>query len=408
MNLACAFAGLFVAVTFPALANAAEPLFPPNGTDQPNQLVRSSAPACTDPPERDGATVAAKYLGGLEFLGPQLGLAVTSPWRNCPTPSGPGHGGEVTVQESALHLASTSDGGRRWNVVGHALPPASSWTSPPIELAFVSRQRGWALDGGLLVGTTDGGKHWHTVALGRDVLSLARTGQSVVALASTCPAGAFERACPLSLWTASPGRWQWRDSPALPVDDVNAGILFASGPSAGDALVALENETGAPLLATTDGGRHWIRLIDPCTAPAWEQPATVAVAPSGQRFILCLGSAAAGSSTKALYAESPGGGSWTQQSALNSLDAPFSPDGLPGSEPGVLAAPSSAGLWLSTTNGVSGSNDSGTRWSLPSGMALEGSGQFGVFDFLRPDLGWFLAAGSGVWRTTDGVTWRRL
>jgi len=63
---------------------------------------------------------------------------------------------------------------------------------------------------------------------------------------------------------------------------------------------------------------------------------------------------------------------------------------------------------MAGTNFLYGSKDGGKRWFGVGGIHLDGNGAFAGFSFVSAKDGWLLAPGSGLWRTTDGSTWRSL
>lgn len=77
---------------------------------------------------------------------------------------------------------------------------------------------------------------------------------------------------------------------------------------------------------------------------------------------------------------------------------------MPLAEPSALAAGSPTRLWLSLTNGLAESNDSGRQWTdVPH--AFDPGGWSTVIDVFDPEHAWVLAPGTGLWRTTDGLLW---
>ena len=82
------------------------------------------------------------------------------------------------------------------------------------------------------------------------------------------------------------------------------------------------------------------------------------------------------------------------------------PDSIPAEEPSALATGSRTRLWMSLTNGLAESNDGGRRWTFARIINPEGWST--TLDVLDADHAWLLAAGAGLWRTTDGIHWHTI
>lgn len=235
----------------------------------------------------------------------------------------------------------------------------------------------------------------------------------------------------------------------------------------GVGLTLLPRRCGAQFAVSRDGGRHWVTEGNPLpggiagfveqvaatsTTHAWAAVGTgrlmatadagatwTALTPRGQTVALaltgrtlwtidggnaefasasnrtmvltaddqiCLGGAAAGSSTKALFHMTEGRRTWTIASQITSLTAPPQPGGITLEEPSALAAASPTRLWLAALNNLYESADGGVRWSRAPGPDPQGTPT--TFDVLSPTHAWLLAAGQGLWRTTDGRHWTAL
>ncbi len=106
-----------------------------------------------------------------------------------------------------------------------------------------------------------------------------------------------------------------------------------------------------------------------------------------------------------LYETTDGGSSWTSRAAA---------DAQGGSRPGTLGdgivdtlAASGDGrlLWATTIAGVEVSTDGGQRWSPVD--APIGDASLSAISTDDSSGAWLVALGSGLWRTTDGLTWHR-
>jgi photosystem II stability/assembly factor-like uncharacterized protein len=120
-------------------------------------------------------------------------------------------------------------------------------------------------------------------------------------------------------------------------------------------------------------------------------------------WLLCNGGAAAGSSTKALMRSVDAGQSWTVAASIPSLAAPVRPGSLARQDAAAIAAGSAGVLWLATPNTLTLSTDGGVTWTQ---SAFNPQGTFGQFDVQSSTHAWLLAPNAGLWRTTDGTTWR--
>jgi photosystem II stability/assembly factor-like uncharacterized protein len=163
----------------------------------------------------------------------------------------------------------------------------------------------------------------------------------------------------------------------------------------------------AELLTSRDAGSHWTQR----NAPTWRHNScdiVAALTASAPRtlWLLCLGGAAAGSSTKALLRSTDGGRTWSTMSAVTSLARRTPAGSIPVEEPSALAAGSRTRLWLSLTNGFAESNDGGRYWTYPT--VVDPYGWSTTLNVLDADHAWLLAAGAGLWRTTDGVQWHAI
>jgi hypothetical protein len=122
-------------------------------------------------------------------------------------------------------------------------------------------------------------------------------------------------------------------------------------------------------------------------------------------WILCLGGAAAGSSTKGLLRTTDNGRTWTTVSQVISLLTPEPPNStsISRAEPDALTAGSSTRLWLAYQNSLGESADGGTTWiNVPD---INPQGVAASFDVLSGTHAWLTVPGEGLWGTTDGIHW---
>jgi photosystem II stability/assembly factor-like uncharacterized protein len=291
------------------------------------------------------SAVSPNRLGAIHFLTRNLGLGLTlraSP--NC----GP-------------MLAITHDGGRHWLTEGAAL----AGNAGVEQLTATSTNDAWAVVGnGRLMSTTDAGATWTAETPRGSVLALALS----------------ERALPQLI--------------GLPYPQ-----LFAR-----EDRTTVIGDRGR-LLILRHGGRSLTKRPEPTWMGRPCQPAGLA-ADGRNWWLICLGGAAAGSSTKALFRTTDGGRRWTVVSQVTSLTAPPRPGAITLQEPNAIAAGSRARLWLAAQNNLYESGDGGARWSRVPGPDPQGAPA--AFDVLSPTDVWLLAAGQRLWRTTDGRHWKAL
>ena len=205
----------------------------------------------------------------------------------------------------------------------------------------------------------------------------------------TCFSVLLRKALPDGVWTLS--------SPKLA-----HGISAQFAPAGNRTIVV---SAGNQIVTVRDGGRRYTELPDPTWMGQPCFPAGLAAA-GNSWWLICLGGAAAGSSTKALLHTTDGGRTWTIASQVTSLTAPPQPGAITREEPDALVAASPTRLWLAALNNLFVSNDGGARWSWVRGPNPQG---YPVsFDVLSPTHAWLLGTGQGLWRTTDGRHWHAL
>jgi photosystem II stability/assembly factor-like uncharacterized protein len=170
-------------------------------------------------------------------------------------------------------LRKTVNGGTTWtSVPAPAVSLTTPFTVPPLSgvstVRFGDSSDGWLFNPGLWA-TTDGGGHWHRVALPGEVIAVAASDGVVFAVAEPVNGGLGKAA----LYRSRVGTTTWtRIAGVAP-----ANALTVSGHSVWAGV--------APTMSTsTDGGRHWSKLPFSCppnlpdaTAIAAASPANVAL-----------------------------------------------------------------------------------------------------------------------------------
>jgi photosystem II stability/assembly factor-like uncharacterized protein len=275
------------------------------------------------------------------------------------------------------------------------------------QLVATSAKRAWLLTShGRVLATASAGAAWTVDRLPVPVLQLALSKRWLWALACRHLRSAAQFTCRpvLERMRLSDGRWTRLPLPAVR-SDLQSRIAV---PADGTVILRTARDAGAggELLSSIDGGMRWTVRHDPVWAHHGRCDVADGPVTAGRRvwWLLCLGGAAAGSSTKALLRTQDGGSTWTTVSAVDSLTAPLRRRSLPGSEPGAMAAGSTRRFWLALQNGLAQSTDAGAHWNGVPKVNPEGAST--SFDVLSPTTAWLLAPGAGMWRTTDGSHWQ--
>ena len=390
-------------------------------------LVPRSSPAqavTNYPPHgelRTGALVHHSDLADVVFVGRTDGFALAL------------HGEQTGV-------AASRDGGDTWRVVTTALP-----TGYPAQLDFTDVVHGYLWGGAPnasgtlpLWMTGDGGRTWTDTSLGPVVSDVSAIGADVWAVVGTCPISSSVQGkwCPVDIEVSLDHGATWAPSELPPPMSENSGVAITDQdvemaritPTrayvlAFESVVAGAGPSTGRLVFTSDGGRTWQSRSDPCpgTFGFGEQ---IAASSTNDLWMTCASQASAGSQAKALYRSSDGGSNWSLAAAANapllsgdvSLPAGghfpvggyVSPYSLGHANLAVLT---SQQAWLfPDRTGVFQTIDGGRTWKLASGLASAGlvGGGIGNVVFVDATHGWACQAGSGLWRTADGSTWRRL
>jgi photosystem II stability/assembly factor-like uncharacterized protein len=257
----------------------------------------------------------------------------------------------------------------------------------------------WVLTAdGRVLSTLDGGANWRKLPLPTPVVQLLRADGFLWALScarrsdSVC-VPVLERARPGHAWVrVTLPRLAAMPDPVMTVSRL-AVIVNAQRYPSGRGV----------LMLSRDGGRFKLR-----PAPSWDgHPCTIGawLTSAGRRtWLMCLGGAAAGSSTKGLLASDDGGHTWRTVSAVADLTRPTPAWAISNSEPSAVGTGSAERLWAAWQNGFSESQDGGSRWRYLRNINPQGISS--LFSVLSPTHAWLLTVGAALWRTTDGVHWR--
>jgi hypothetical protein len=398
---ACLFAGGIGAAARPTAAAA--DFVGPAGVLKPN--LPCGKPISLSP----GIVVPPADLVAVTFVGPEGGFGVTASQLACRTKKGESE----ATRAFPVRLVETADGGHTWKVIGKTAPPGVVAAQPgKAAVASASPQRGWISANGHLDETVDGGHRWTALHLGRAlVVTVARAGNVIFAVTAD----------PWLLWRLDLPSGTWTRGAAIPSAGVPAYVttlfaLTALGPEPNEAVVATANYADVPpeIAVTRNGGASWRVSADPCTQPTWVGVAALAEAADGTIAVLCAGGSAASSGTRGFYVSTNSGATWGLRAADTNLSEP-NRSGIPLQDFGdVLAAASADHFFLAVADGFAASDDGGRQWSgVPvggvsgrEGFDLDGAGGEGEFTVLNSSELWLLAPGVGLFRTTDGRTWR--
>lgn len=356
-----------------------------------------------------GVSFAAWHLGAARFSSSSTGVGLTTSAIICDhrLPTG---GIEVGQHSQVTQLATTSDGGRSWQLTGSPVPAtATGGGLYPEQLVATSASDLWAVVGkGRLVAISDGGARWSLQPLPGTVSWVEVSGGSVWAL--TCVSlRPYEFVCHPQLWrTRTTGSgWSRVRLPRQTAADPQSIGLAVLPSSLIVGVISNRGRTGSfQLLRSDDNGRRWqARPVSwhgqPCDS------GSLVSAPPVTAWLLCNTGAVggSGSSDKILLRTTDGGQTWRTVSSVT-LTGASRPGQLQRAEPVALAAGSPNRLWLSGDNDLTVSSNSGRRWGQVRGVNPQGSPT--TFDVLDASHAWLLGLDSGLWRTTNGVRWHRV
>lgn len=370
----------------------------------------SAAAACSMPTSLgSGVSIPPARLGAIDFLSPETGLALSAKAIPCEVPLGVGKGQNILQQAQPVLLAMTTDGGTDWVTEGAPISPSTTTATTAIEQVVAgSATMVWALDNeGTLLVTANSGTTWTAQSLPSPVLQIVKNGTWLWTL--SCPSPSAPGTCSPVVERAPLTGGAWERLAAIP--QVESGFLSSLNVVSSEVAVLVfspHGDTAGTLVITTDEGESWDVQATPrgpgnlCTS----YPDLASANPSDW-WLLCVGGAAAGSSTKALMQTLDGGQTWRTVASVPSLVTPNPPGSLTLGEPAALAAGSSSDLWLAGFNSLTESSDGGVTWTRVPGVNGQGSST-GAFDVWSPRTAWMLAPGTGLWGTTDGSTWHAL
>ena len=315
-----------------------------------------------------------------------------------------------------LYLARTSDAGSRWAVVG-ALPYPSSTNGSPFSspfLDFVSNAVGYVSSpqGGSIFVTVNGGSKWTKVTTPGIRPTFAVSGSSVLVASDICkgtlPAyGPLQCPSVLSLYRVGQTKPASTFSiPAVGVGKWRAAVALAAfWPTTAVVLEGGTEGTLSSLQETTNAGRTWQTLRDPCEHLMIQQLLTPS---TGHWLLSCFLGGGMMQGTNKLWSSNDGGRSWTleaysgeQQYHVGNIADTWNTLAVSGNGQIIFSAIGGAG------GGIEKSTDGGHHWTVApiradSGGALEYISAFG------PTGAIVGVQSGGVWRTLDGTHWAAL
>jgi len=236
-------------------------------------------------------------------------------------------------------------------------------------------------------------------------------GQSLWIISDFCPATTPNGLCSSRLLTYQPGQLSpTSDLPIPPEGEVAGGssartreatLLDRLGLS---RAVVEEGSDGSPtsLLATSDSGRHWTALADPCGRIT----PTGLVAPRTSLWILyCQLDGGMHQGWNRLYTTDNQGTSWTLV-AEGTVQGPQVGNIGPVVASDLTLSGNGRILWLlGSVFGVLSSTDGGFDWS---GARVETGGYHSQVVAAGATSAWLPLPGTGLYRTSNGAIWNKL
>jgi photosystem II stability/assembly factor-like uncharacterized protein len=350
-----------------------------HGAKPPASTLPISGSSCV------GTVVPASALSAITFFNDADGLGMAP----------------LSTRRCGARLASTRDGGGTWKLVGARLPGEVGDFSDMATMVFATQSLGWVLGSGALFATRDGGGTWTPVRLGGRVATISLSGSSLWAFVAPCMAS--PRTCRYRLWSTTVDSTSWHQVGLLPAALGNWSPLVVTRPTPLRALVAIGQLGDTPTIITTDGGVRW-SSVRTCAPSGFVAVSFATTGPRGL-WAVCLGGGSMSSSLKSLVHSDDGGRTWSVVAVDRNLKL-GTPLPVPAEAGEILAVAEPGHLWMATVNLVFGSLDGGKKWFVVPGVGSDGGGTFASFSFVSGTHGWLLEPGRGLWRTTDGRTWR--
>jgi photosystem II stability/assembly factor-like uncharacterized protein len=348
-------------------------------------------PATTSGSElRVGHAQAASYLVDLSWLSSQRGWALAA----APCSSG-----------LCPRVAATRNGGRSWQALSAPSGLTANWQTEISHIRFATDKIGY-LFGPALYLTRDGGHSWRRVR-SRPVEALepaAGTVLRVVYNHAGCPGP-----CTRTLQEAVAGSGAWQTLLRIPIaranDGITAQILRPAKrviyvPVYANLAMGVRGARSV-ILRSTDGGRRWQRLLDPCDGTGTNTHAAAATSAGPQGYLAVLCDSPSGTGRAFIRTSDDYGLNWgpprTVPSGMQLLATPgrgrlvLATGGVGGSGPFTYRLDVSADDGLRWTDVVTGTTQVHAEAALPPALAFAGS-----------RYGWWAGTSHDVWITRDG------
>jgi photosystem II stability/assembly factor-like uncharacterized protein len=244
-------------------------------------------------------------------------------------------------------MARTTDAGHSWHESPH--PPTTASPDAPeavSQVRFGNLRNGW-LFAPSLWSTHDGGNHWKKLSLPGEVFTLEEAKGTTWAVVRSCPG---DGACTFSLWTAPQDSDAFTRRTTLPYSgDGTVGLVRFS---ASYGWLTSRGSGTAKLWRTTNAGRTWTSVPDPCATAFDYGPAQwVSRVDAANVWILCGGDAGAGHQRKAAFHSTDGGRHWGSRN--DPSDTGNVVDFFALSPSTALLATTHSGLLRTTNGGIS-------------------------------------------------------
>jgi photosystem II stability/assembly factor-like uncharacterized protein len=359
------------ATTEPATAS-------PSDTASPTASASMSPTATASP---SSAPAPAHFLPlDFSFVGASTGWAL---------------GQACTGTSCPVVIARTTDGGRTW----HEAPHPDGYTTkgdsgPPLVryVRFGNLSNGW-LFGPTLLSTHDGGAHWKRLTLaGRGAVSVEESGGTVWALTRAC----VKNVCAYDLWTAPQDSDAFAKRTRLPY--TANGNLQLVRYSASFAWLVGRGEATGRIWRTTDAGRTWTEVPDPCgTAFPYAPTQILTRVDAANLWLLCGGDSGVGSQVKASFHSTDGGRHWGSRN-----DPPST-----GLVMDFLALGTQTALLATTHSGLLRTTNGGISWTVVAPDCCDTG--FGKLESIDLRHAWALGPPNAIWYTADrGAHWGRV
>ena len=298
----------------------------------------------------------------------------------------------------SLVIARTSNGGRTWITVGHALHvsyPNSRASYPFINFATNGKD-GWIYGSKTYV-THDGGKTFEEDGPGGPVMDLSIMGAETWAVSRACPP--VIPGCSSVVYSTPTGGGPWQPMRGAP--PLQYPYLELLRTSANDGFVAAQS-TDATLYVTEDGGQSWVSHALPSLCSQLQHFSALS---RHDLWVLCTAATPSDVQTKELYHSTNDGKTW-KLVATSNAGATAGVGTLPTS--GIVTLLTSVApdrLLIAVDHGpLITSTDGGKTWTT---QGLPTPGGVEQLTFTDAQHGWaVLFPLDTLYRTTDGgVHW---